>query len=73
MDVALGDSAAVAAQGPQSRLILNALGDEVGSEAVRKCHRGPHDGDGSRIAGQTCDEDLVEFEFIDGEILQAGQ
>ena len=73
MDVALGDVAPVAAQGLQRRQILNALGDEVGAKAVRKCHGGAHDGDGPRIAGQTCDKDLVELEFIDGEILQAGQ
>ena len=71
--VALCDVAAVLAQRAQGGVVFDTLGDEVGSQAVSECHCRSHDRDGPGIERQPRDENLVQLQFVDGQILQPRQ
>jgi hypothetical protein len=61
------------AQRLQGGTVFHTLSDEVGSEAVRERHRRSPRSRWTGIEGQPRDEYLVEFEFVDGQILQSRQ
>ncbi len=73
MHVALCDVAAVLTQRAQGGVVFDTVGDEVGSQAVSERHRRSHDRDGPGIERQSCDENLVQLQFVDGQILQPRQ